>query len=639
MKQIFLVLLVLAALMVGFFVQRKLTEPVKRTAPVATGPQAGTPGATRPALAPNVGTGAGQRQNNPRRPADKLVFVEWKGKASQSSVVPWGETWSLDHSKVDYEAPVLVTIGDLPITQADFRRMICLEVGRSFHLARFSEIIARAQAARRGNQYELTPELHQELLAHQAQSEGIPLEQKLTGIAMQVQLPMQASLEVHRSITASLIYNAVGGDVEQLSPSFLDALRFVGPKDAEGNPVLDDQQRPTAFATVFELREAWNRVNSAAAYDGRTDDIARLSSISKLYSALMQGIRNKDLAARCWTFLDAPMPDDVFVRVALADIDPEADPIAPWLLGGEVVDVRVDELWPQMAGILSDSAKERSLHAVAWFRYLAHALDQAGVLPTAEESFARSVARSNELSSTMFDMTFMSQAEGYPTLHHYRLAQRLFDGHRGTLPIGWDTEATQRPFYEANAFFVERWNPQLDFAYFPALDWTEDEAGNVKWGLDWEKALAEARAIKGKVALGQEFKTLAKSHADALVARMGRYAGQEFAEEYRKRAVAGNTMGTLRTVEEVLGETDYVELLRGTSLVKAIAAYQDVGVVSEPMLIEGGYAVVRLARAELSTYERDWADSKGLCESYYLRSNFLRWSTDQLRSAALTYSR
>jgi hypothetical protein len=638
MKQILLVLLVLAALMVGFFVQRKLTEPVRRTDPTNSGQPIVAPNPANP-QGPNGGGNRNPNAGKPRTGPGPLVFVEWKGMASKDSVVPLEEAWTIDLSKVDFAAPVLMRIGDVEITQADLRRMLCFEVGRSYHLARFTEAIARAQAARRGNPHELSNALYEELLAEAARRENVPIEQKKTSLAMQAQLPAQLGLDVHRLMTASLIYNAVGGEVEDLPVKLLDALRFVGPKDPEGNPIVDEQNRPQSYLTVFELREAWSRIHSAVQYEGRELDITKLSSLTQVLAALQVGMRNQELAQRGWTFLDTAMPDEVFMRFAVGDVDPAEGAVAPWLLGGEMVDVRVDEVWPSIEPFLAQSAREDALRKLVWFRYLAQRLDGMGVLPPAEESFSRFVDESAELAPTMFDMTFMAQSAGYPTIHHYRLAQRIFQGHRALLPVGWNEEAIQRPFFEANRFFIERWNPQLLFAYFPALRWSEEPSGEVKWRLDFDAALDEARAIKGKVALGQDFEQLAEAQAAAIVANARRYVGEEYAEEYRQSLIGGQTMGTLRAVEERLGQSDYIELMTGTSLVKYIAAYQDIGVVSDPMRVEGGYVVVRLERAELSAYEKDWADSKTLCEDYYLTSNFLRWSNTELANAEKVYSK
>jgi hypothetical protein len=637
MKQILLVLVVLAALMVGFFVQRKLTEPVRRTQPINSGQPVAGPNAANPQGPNNPNARNPNNAGKPRTGPGPLVFVEWKGMASKDSVVPLEEAWSLDFTQVDFDAPIVLRVGDVEITQADLRRMLCFEIGRSYHLARFTEAIALSQANRRGNSHELSNALYEELLAEAARRENVTLEEKKTSLAMQAQLPAQLGLDVHRRMTASLIYNAVGGEVDDLPIKLLDALRFVGPKDPEGNPIVDEQNRPQSYMTVLELREAWSRVHSAQQYEGRELDITKLSSLTQVLAALQVGMRNQELAQRCWTFLDTPMPDDVLLRIAVGDIDPEEGAVAPWLLGGEVVDVRVDEIWPSIEPFLAQSAREDALRKLVWFRYLAHSLGSLGVLPPAEESFARFVGKSEELAPTMFDLTFTAQSQGYPTIHHYRLVQRLFEGQRALLPAGWNEESIQRPFFEANRFFIERWNPQLLFAYFPALRYTEDANGGVTPRLDFDAALAEARAIKGKVALGQDFEQLAEAQAATIVASARRYVSEVYAEEYRQSLIGGQTMGTLRAVEERLGQTDYIELITGTSLVKHIAAYQDVGVVSEPMRVQGGYVVVRLERAELSTYEKDWADAKPLCEDYYQTSHFLRWSNTELAGAAKVY--
>lgn len=634
MKQILLVLVLLAAALGGFVAVRKLNTNVGGPGGGATGPVA--PNITLPGR--NAQRGGQQGRNVvPGRPNTTTRLVQWKSMASKDSIVPWEDLWSLDLEAIDLDAPVLVEIGDLKITQNELRRMICIEVLETYNLAVLSEEVARALSFARGNTQELSPELYDELVERQGALSGMTSEQRGVQLSMQTRTPPEMAAETHRRMLASLVYNVVGGAVDDLPAMILLNMRRSNPRGADGENVETLEGGKGAMGTLVELRETWNRIHSAAEYDARDEDLNKLSGIVSLQAAFQQGARNRDLGLRCWTFLDREaMDDDVYMRISLADLDDEEIPIAPWLHGGDTVDLRVSEMWPRVSEFLDEAQLEQSLVNLVWYRVLGGALNDAGYMASDEEAFQRAAESHLELMGALNDTVFTSQTQGYPTVHHYRAAQRLMRAQTAALPAGWDDEAVQRPFFNKNRFFIERWNPQLEFAYFPALD-LENTASEGEWSIDWDGALEKARTMKGRVALGQDFKQLVRAHTEQLSKVMAENFGEEQGRQFAQRLRGGLMVGTLRDVEMRMGESDFIELIRGTSFVKCMAAYTEIGDVSKPQRISGGYALGRIASAELGALERDWEDSTTICEYFYLRSEFLKWSNGVLHDANFVY--
>ncbi|MEZ5980530.1 MAG: hypothetical protein R3F34_20285, partial [Planctomycetota bacterium] len=427
--------------------------------------------------------------------------------ASPESVVPWDELWSLDFSQVDFDAPVLVRVGDVEITQSDFRRMFCLQYANAYNLARCSEAVARGLAAERGNEYMLTDELYDELLAYQAAQGGESLLERVSKLATQSVLPPTLARKTHQLMLASLVYNTVGGSVDDLSPILLEAFQRFG---GESTSIEDESGGDgVRFMSIDNLREVWTRLHSADEYDERTFDIRQLSGLTSLLGAVQQGLRNFDLGALTWSFLDAPMPDDVYLRIALAKVSKDDTAMAPWKSGGDVVDVRVDEVWPYISENLDPDAEEEALRQLVWFKVLRADLEGRGLMPEPEESVRRFVEYHIAQSGTLFDSVFTANAEGFPTIHHYRAVVALREAFSNSLPDGWDSPEVQRPFYVKNRFFIERWNPSLDFAYFPALRWVPLDDGSVQLSRDWDAALTDAQNARGRAkVLRQDFRDI-----------------------------------------------------------------------------------------------------------------------------------
>lgn len=631
MKQILLVLVLLAAALGGFFAVRLLNKPATPNANQANR-GTGTPQAPNVQL-PNSGLNPGGiRRVTPNRVPGRpspVRTVEWKSMASPDSVVPWTEGWRLDLEQVDLEGDIVVTVGDVEITQADLRRMVCLEVLRNYNLGVFSEAIAEAQSLARGNPYTLDDTLYEQILERQAMKDGMTVAERRSGLAMQSMLPPDLAEKTHRAMLASLVYNVVGGAVDELPTMILAAMRQASPVGPDGERYEDSSDK-SIISTLVKLREVWQRLNSAESYDDRETDLDQIAALLQLQTVFQQGARNRDLGLLCWSFLDQEaMDDDVYMRVSVAPIDSEEEPIAPWLHGGEVIDLRVSDVWPSIGEYIDEVKVQEVLEALVWYRVVRASLEEQNVLDSDEEAFAVAAAQHLSLVGALNDSIFTSQSQGYPTLHHFRVAERFMRCHRALLEDGWDSAETQREFFEDNRFFVERWNPQLEFAYFPALDF---EAETNQWSVDWDRALESAQSMKGRVALGQDFRQLVKSHTDSLTRTIGEKFGEEYQSLYADRARGGVLSNTLREVEDRVGETAYQEMLRGTSFVKHIAAHSNVGEVVGPLRISGGYALARLSSAQLDALERDWEDARELCEYYFLRSRFLQWSNARLAS-------
>jgi|GEM_PF-6946096 len=631
MKQILLVLVLLAAALGGFFAVRQLNKPAMTgTNPADRG--TGTPQAPSVQLPSSGLNPGGNRRATPNRVSGRpspFRTVEWKSMASPESVVPWEDGWRIDLEGVDLEADVVARVGDIEITQVDLRRAVCLEVLRSYNLGIFSEAIARAQSFARGNQYELEDELYQQLLERQALQSGMTIDQRRSGLALQAMLPPDLAERTHRAMLASLVYNVVGGSVDELPSMILAAFRQASPIGPDGENLESLDEERGVFATLVKLREVWQRLNSSDAYDERTEDLDKMAALLQLQTVFQQGARNRDVGVLCWSFLDqAAMEDDVYMRISVAPLDPDEEPVAPWLHGGEVVDLRVSDVWPSIGAYIDEVKVQEVLESLAWYQVVRAALERDGALDTDEEAFAVAAKEHLSLVGSLNDSIFTAQSLGYPTLHHHRVAERYMRCFRTTLEDDWDSPEVQRSFFEKNRFFVERWNPQLEFAYFPALDFTDETS---EWGVDWDRAKEAAQSMKGRVALGQDFRQLVKAHTDSLTRDIGERFGEEYREMYADRARGGVLSNTLREVEDRVGETPYQEMLRGTSFVKHIAAHASVGEVVGPLKISGGYALARLSSAQLDTMERDWEDARELCEYYFLRSRFLRWSNEQMR--------
>jgi hypothetical protein len=635
MKQILLVLVLLATALIGFVAVRTLNNPTTAR-PGGGGTSPSAPNITLPGQGTQR---AGQQRNSgvrPGRPNTTTRLVQWKAMASPESIVAWDDLWSLDLDAIDLTAPVLVEIGDLKITQNELRRMACLEVLETYNLAVLTEEVAKALSFARGNPYEFDEAMYEELVERQTTLAGLSREERGSQLAMQTRTPPEVAEETHRRMLAGLIYNVVGGAVDELPAMILLNMQRSNPRGPDGENV-EIEGGKGAMGTLVQLRETWNRIHSTDDYEDRDEDLDKLSGIVSLQAAFQQGARNRDLGLRCWTFLDrAAMDDDVYMRISLAPLDDEEVPVAPWLHGGDTIDLHVSEMWPRISELIDDAQLRLSLVNLVWYRVLGERLREAGLLGTDEEDFQRAAESHLELMGALNDTVFTSQSQGFPTVHHYRAAQRLMRGQRALLPSGWDDEAVQRPFFNKNRFFIERWNPQLEFAYFPALDITATAEGQ-GWKVNWEGALEKARTMKGRVALGQDFRQLVRAHTEELSTTMSEAFGTELGKEYAQRLRGGLMVGTLRDVESRMGETDFNELIRGTSFVKCLAAYTEVGEVSEPRRISGGYALGRMASAELGALERDWEDSTVVCEFFYLRSEFLKWANGALRDAPFVY--
>ncbi len=596
MKQIGIVLLLTVLAALGFVIQRVLDTPAP--APTVTPSQgllAPTPRAPRPPPKVTINTPV-------------PVEVDWKSSQSEAWIVPLAEAWDVDFDALDLEADVICTVAGVPITRDDYRRYVTLSEASPLVEARLTWGLAKAQAERHGGTIGISDSAFETMLEQWGAARGLDRDGAIYAMSVSARLSVPATRQFRRwSQEALLAYFQHTQSFGQLPPAMRTLLASTSAA----------QDLEPIFALLQETR-------------GNLEDPETLRKLGGALDALAMfwgDVRRPESLRRTTTFLDDVLPAGAIATMYVGELGAAVEP--PWLMPGEVSTANVEELWPLIGPHLGRVAAHTRLRELIWLRVLGAELKKSGHFAEPEAHWMAFWQEHQESAKGLMDLSFVQiMLNGFPTLHHYRAVQRVQQGFVAAQPEGWDAEPALREFADVNRFFVQRWNPQLEIALFPAQRPTQ---GSLR--VDWEDSKSRADAMASAVAAGGDFGELRDTQQRALLEEYRLAAGEADAEAMRQQFQLGRLDLSVGDLSQRLAEQRFGLMVDCVSVVRSAVVELDVGEVSTPWRTRLGYALVRLNGAIVAGIEREFEDLEPSARQLHLDLSFARWANGVLAAA------
>jgi hypothetical protein len=652
MKQILLVLFLTAMAAVGFVVTRNLSAPQTKPAPGAqTGAQAGQTNAQagkdagaagkdasrnkaaqgKPKAADPAGPAAGDPQAAPKQGPAKLTpameaelaaraSFDWRSSVDPDNVVRLDQAWSLDLSKVDFEAPILLYASGEPLTKAEFESFFVRDVGRGLFEARAARELSLWYARQKGIDGAFSEAEWEQVLAVKAERAKKSVDELIATWALSMSMPLAAAEALQRWSQEALIAYGLQG------------------KDLAGLPSLFRTNVPGGDAAKFAegmlslIAEGWSELQTARAtgVPASKEAISKLVGSTEGLAMFQTTVWHDELGYRVWTPEDSPLPEGVAGAVATGELPPSPVP-APWTWPGEVLSIPAAELYALVAPGQNRETLEQALADCLWFRSVMGRLKKEGLLEAPEIAWGKFEQEYSDSKRQALSMNLVRcSLDGFPTLRAYRTVTRLIDSYMASKPEGWDDLENLDAYFEKNRFFIEHWQPNLRLALFPPYD-----PRTPYMVADWAKSRADAEAMCAKVAAGEDFETLQREQNERISKALAESQGEEHGSEFRR--IYGNLVAlSANELNASLDESIYRSMLRGTTLTASATAHLDVGAISQPWRTPKGYVVARLEDATVGRLENEVEDLLPVVIDHYRSSHFKRYVNDTMRGLEIT---
>ena len=572
---------------------------------------------------PNLGEGGGRQGRNnagggvrpPQLPPTVLgAEASWDGTTTEDTLVRIEDAWSIDLSGVDWDAPVLIRVGGVDITQADFQRQVVLRRGLPVLRAALFAHMGRSMATRYGHEFGIDDELWSQYVELWGADRGLDRDGVLAEWARSLNVPVALAERARRDFLEGILAcYAPAETVEQLPSEVLDMIADTG-----------------ALANIFQLQALLTGLREEGADSVTSEGISaarQLVGLDLPLTMMMQGVGDNELFRRSWTSMDREMPDGMVAALYGGEL-PVAEIRTPWDYAGEVAYVPQAEIYASLRESLRPDQLEEDLLQEIWGKVLSSELQALGKFPPPDEVWRNYAREYMEGQMAALGTAFMrTAAEGFLSMPHYRRATAILAAFKANQPLGWDTDQEMRAFFTDHRFFVQGWQPDLELALFPAASLEPERLGQP----DWERSLAEAQAFHARVTEGgEDFRQVLGEHNAALTESYRAVLGDAGAEAFANDMAGGRFMLPRVQVERVLKETRAVQMLSATSLVRNAVVRLKKGDVSPPWPSRLGYVVVRLNNARLGGLEDVYDDLEDATRTEFYETYFKLWVNETL---------
>lgn len=633
MKQIALVLFLTAMAALGYKVTQllkpsdegSLSSGAERL-PAASG-NLQAPGASRPV------TGQLTQELIPSpelvKRAEEHANFDWKAVADPNSVADLNDVRPFDFSQVDFEADVPFQIDGVGVPRDRLRAFALLDLGTALMEARLLRDLEVHRASQRGLDARLTNSERQRFFDLAAAAKNLTPDQFTTELARSTGLSPVVAKELRAYALEGTLAALLGlGSASELPKAYQSVMAI-----SQSTGVMEN--------SIKRVNEAWGEFTKAREEGGPELEVSmkKIADSLDVFALFGTSAVGNDLEFRLWTVLDTPdAPADFVGAVSAREFDSGGgnsameDSTPPWESSAPSFQIRVDDLWEPFSAGLSRASLEKVARDYVYYYKLNLDLQQRGIALSAKESWENYLEESVASRGTALGMAFLyQQLEGYPSLHHYRARAALEEGLMRSFPAGWDQADKLAKFFEGNRFFIERWQPSLSVAIFPAVD-----QANGSGVPDWPAALEKANRLYERASAGEAFSTLIAEHNATLVEEVRAGQGNQVAEELKGMVGSGATgfLG-INQIDELLSIKRYDQLLMGANVGRSAAGHLEPGEVSKPWRTPVGYVVLRVEGARLGELEREYEDAEGETEYFFRESQYLNWVGEVLRQTSV----
>ena len=591
-----------------------------QTTPTGRAPQGGATAQQpqRPSLGENArnnrGRGPARPQALPSNPTP--AQASWEGTTTEATLVRMEDAWGLDTSAVDWDAPVLMRVNGVDITQEDFQRQCTMLYSYAGVRARLFRYMGEHMAERYGHEIGLDDETWEEYVEAWCAHQGLSREEANLRWSISLKLPVASVERARRDFIEGILACYPPTESVEDLPS-------------EVRDMVGDQ---SALANIFQLQAYLGELRSGNV-EGGLSVAERLVNLELPLTLMMQGVGGNVLFQRSWTSFDSPLPEGQVAAFMAGDV-PVDQVLPPWEYeGGEVAYVPTSELYQPLRAIMSREQMEDALRHEVWAKVLRAELEQKGEYPPDREVWVGYARESLAGQMAALSASFIRvEAEGYPTMAHYRRSLALQAGFRASQPVDWDSDAVMREFFTNHRFFVQRWQPDVQIALFPAATLNPENWNEV----DWDGALAAAESFRTRVTEGgEDFKAVLDEHNAALTesyrAVLGDAGAQGFAQEFG----VGRFSVPRPQVERLLKEPISKQLMNAASVVRNAVVRLDRGEISPPWRSPLGYVVLRMNNARLSGLEDIYDDLEPATREEFYNTHFRLWVNEVLANASI----
>ncbi len=541
----------------------------------------------------------------------------WKAMVSAETLVLIEDAWSLDVSGVDFDADVLLTM-ELPdgtrveITQTDWQKYLCISLGQQLIASESFAIAARSVAAEYDEPFGMTDEEWANYLVAAAEAIQFPMENYLARIARLYKGYSQetAMLARRRQIESLLAYFPVVQDA-YLLPMEVQTAVDIG-YEAQYLNMLNGNLR--------EVRADY----------GAEGAMAVLANSIEPLAIIYTKVPGEVAFRRCWTFLDAELPDDAVVGCFTGNLVTDSV-LPPWLQpDGGFEYLSIDDILPKLSvENLEPLERDKFLKELVWHRVLNATQVAENIALSPEEAWGRYAEEFIERADTKLGINMIiSGWKGYPSLDHYRAVCRVFEGASNLFPENWKTEDVQRGFYDSHRIFVESWSPQAEIILFSPRRLDGDLS------VDWEYARTTGEQVREQIISGElEFSAYRNRHHAELKElfreRMGAAVASDFEETFREGLIGD----TVYNQQAMLKEHDYGLMMDLGSVVRNAIVRLDRGEISPLWKSPIGYLLIKVHGVGLTSLEGEWEDFRAATREEYKRVMFYKWANEALTAA------
>jgi len=540
----------------------------------------------------------------------------WKSMLTDETLVRMEDAWHIDTTTIDFDADVLLTM-ELPtgeqieITQSDWKRYLCLSLGRALIESNVFAIAGRRTSESFDQPYGFTDAQWKQYLEYAAADKQLPVERYIEQIASSYQLPVETTMAMRRNqVEGMLAYFPTVADASLLPLAVRQSVN------------IDDERQ---YLNQLNTNFAEARVDLDA-----PEAMARLANGMDPLMIIFGKLPAQEFFNRSWSFLDAEVPDNAIMGVFTGELVTDTV-MPPWLQpNGGFEYVKTEDVYPYLApDRLTTADRDTYLRELVWFRVLTATQESRGTAISPEEVWEEYADEYKARVGTAMNFAFVvGGLKGYPSMMHYRAVRRVFEAFIANLPENWQTEEVQREFYRKHRIFVEAWSPHVEIILFTPRRLDGDMS------VDWEYARQEGETVREQIISGElDFTAYRNRHHAEMKELFAEKMGQAIADDFDENFGSGELGSSVLLQQKLLKESDFAKMINLASTIRNAVTRLGRGEVSPVWKSPIGYLLIRVHGAGLDGLEGEWEDFEVPTAREYERTMFYKWANEALTSA------
>lgn len=538
----------------------------------------------------------------------------WREGVSEVNLIKMEDAWDFDLSEIDFSKDVLCTVDGVDITADDLHTWIVLKRGTAMLNSRAYESLGRMAAEETGIPYGLSDLEWERYFDESCMEKGLPKEQVLANLSLQLQLPLDQAEGVRRNMVEAIL--AFFPPVETVDELPMGVSRlFTTEQEIEDSTRLGELMHS-------QISAGGRNVDSGGSYGAPMP--AFVDPMSFLFAKIGNDIRFR----RVWTALDQNMPEGALLGIYTGPLQ-EGVVLPPWEQGDQVEYIMLEEMWTILEHTLTRHFMETELRDVIWSKVTKAKLAQEGALPAPGKIWRTFASEYLADINSFMQLDFKLQIRGYTGRPFYRNDLAITEGILGLQEEDWQADETLRSYFDNNSFFVLGWVPDIELALFPQVN----PENGLNSPSDWSRAKSEADAFLSEVNAGGSFTKLRMAQNRKIAEGFRTGFNQQVADTFVNEFGMGEFKESMAMTTQVLRQTLYRDHIDGASALRNAIVRLGEGEVSKPWKTPIGYVVARVNSAHLGKLEEEFEDVVDLVKHEHKQWVIRKWVNDHLTGA------